>query len=384
MRLKSFSNIFIAVLFASILFVAPLTARAQTAEFYTVKKGDTLWHISGSFLEDPFKWPTVWNWNPYIPNPHLIYPGDVIKITPGGMELVERNGAEVTPPPVEPWPVEEVEEQEEEEWEPPVVKWVPPKEVAPPPVIEFVKPPPAPKVAVNRTPFNSLRGAIIDEDIEINATIAKAVTNNTLLSVGNEVFLSFEDSNNVNVGDRYTIFTLEDRIFHPITDEHMGRLTRNVGSLVITDARRKGGASKEKNAIIGKIERVSQEILPGMHLKEHEELVETLELVETTTKVDGFVVLSLNKLNIMSTADALIIDRGKTDGLVAGNILQVYRLREPIIDPLEKYSLLHLPHQNIGVIVVTEVNEDTSICTVINSNVSILEGDRIRTMGPLK
>ncbi len=379
MRLKSFSNIFIAVLLASVLFTAPLTAGAQTAEFYTVKKGDTLWHISGTFLEDPFRWPVVWRWNPYIPNPHLIYPGDVIKITPGGMELVERDGAEVTPPPVEPWPIEE-----EEEWEPPVVKWIPPEEVAPPPVIEVVEPPPAPKVAVNRTPFNSLRGAIIDEDIDINATIARGVTNNTLLSEGDDVFLSFDDPNSVNVGDRYTIFTLGDRIFHPITKEHMGRLTENVGSLVITDTRRTGGASKKKNATIGKIEKVSQEILPGMHLKEHEELVDTLELVETTTTIDGFVVISLDDRAIISETNALIIDRGKADGLVAGNILQVYRLREPIIDPLEKYSLLHLPHQNIGVVVVTEVRENTSICTVINSTVAILEGDRVRTMGPLK
>lgn len=384
MRLKSFSNTFIAVLLASVFFLAPLTVGAQKAEFYTVKDGDTLWDISGKFLEDPFRWPVVWRWNPYIPNPHLIYPGDIIKITAGGMELVERNGVEVVPPPVEPWPVEEVEEEEEEqqqEWVAPVVEWVPPEEVAPP---EVVVPPPAPKVAVNRTPFNSLRGEIVDEDIAINATIAKGLTSSTLLTEGDDVFLSFDDPNSVNVGDRYTIFTLGDRIFHPITNEHMGRLSKNVGTVVITDTRRADGASKKKNAVIGRIEKVNQEILPGMHLKEHEELVDTLELVKTTTKVDGFVVLSLSNRSIISETNALIIDRGKADGLVAGNILQVYRLRKPINDPLEKYSLLHLPHKNVGVVVVTEVRENTSMVTVINSKIAILEGDRVRTMGPLK
>ncbi|MBE9532028.1 MAG: LysM peptidoglycan-binding domain-containing protein [Proteobacteria bacterium] len=367
MRLKSFSKIFAAVLLASALCLTSLTAVAQSAEFYTVKKGDTLWDISGMFLEDPFKWPSVWRWNPYIPNPHLIYPGDVIKITENGMELVERGGEKVTPPPVEPWPVDE------EEWVPPVIEWVQP---------EVVEPPPAPKIAVNTTPYNSVRGEIVKEELDIYATIARGVTNNGLLSKGDEVFVSFDDPSSINVGDRYTIFTLGDEVYHPITKEYLGRLTENVGSIAITDTT--GNNSKEKNAVIAKIERVSQEILPGMHLKEYEELVDTLELVETTADIDGFVIISLHKMSVMAETNTLIIDHGEADGLVAGNILQVYRLRDSISDPLTKNSLLHLPHQNIGVIVVTEVKQDTSVCTVISSTSSILEGDRIRTMGPLK
>ncbi|MEJ2552580.1 MAG: LysM peptidoglycan-binding domain-containing protein [Gammaproteobacteria bacterium] len=70
-----------------LIVIMGVTAQADTVALnpdyparYVVVKGDTLWDISARFLRDPWKWPDVWQVNPQIENPNLIYPGDVISL----------------------------------------------------------------------------------------------------------------------------------------------------------------------------------------------------------------------------------------------------------------------------------------------------------------
>lgn len=78
--LKKALSIVAATLFATSVLAADPELRPDHPDTYVVKRGDTLWDISGKFLKSPWYWPEIWQANPQIENPHLIYPGDVISL----------------------------------------------------------------------------------------------------------------------------------------------------------------------------------------------------------------------------------------------------------------------------------------------------------------
>ena len=57
-----------------------VTLRPGHPNEVVVTKGDTLWDISGRFLQNPWEWPKLWRANPQIKNPDLIYPGDRLRL----------------------------------------------------------------------------------------------------------------------------------------------------------------------------------------------------------------------------------------------------------------------------------------------------------------
>jgi peptide methionine sulfoxide reductase MsrB len=80
-----------AFIMATLALILPATAysentiedhiiETETGIYYIVQPGDTLWDLSQKFSDSAWLWPDLWNENQQITNPHLIYPGDRIKL----------------------------------------------------------------------------------------------------------------------------------------------------------------------------------------------------------------------------------------------------------------------------------------------------------------
>ncbi|MCK5312809.1 MAG: LysM peptidoglycan-binding domain-containing protein [Desulfobacteraceae bacterium] len=64
---------------------------SKTGFYYTVQKGDTLWDLSQKFYSSEWDWPGLWELNDEIKNPHIIYPGERLRVFfKGGLSLENR------------------------------------------------------------------------------------------------------------------------------------------------------------------------------------------------------------------------------------------------------------------------------------------------------
>ncbi|MEE9447920.1 MAG: LysM peptidoglycan-binding domain-containing protein, partial [Arenicellales bacterium] len=104
-QIKSTTRLVLAAVLALTLLNVSVSISASNSDDtirYTIKKGDTLWDISAKFLIKPWLWPELWEQNTYIENPHLIFPDDVLLISPTSIRLIRNNkmGTETLSPQI--------------------------------------------------------------------------------------------------------------------------------------------------------------------------------------------------------------------------------------------------------------------------------------------
>ncbi len=326
------------------------TGDEENAVYYTIIRHDTLWDISKRFLKDPFKWPYLWKLNPYIKNPDLIYPGDVVKVVPLAVEEGAGKPAGID---INSLPVVNLSDDGSK-----VVVLEPEK-----PVVEHHEPE-GPSYGGSNLRKN---GFISIKDFRASGEIMKAKDDKLLLSAGDEVFLTFRDRSSVREGARYAIFSRGTLVKHPVTGKSMGHMIDILGSLEVT---RKSGV------VEGRIDKAVAEIEVGAKLMPYNEPPKEVRMISSEAPLEGYVIASLSGNENLSKGDILYIDKGTRDGLTQGRILKVLRNRDLTRDPISGKKV-ELPPSEIGSVVVVEAGKNTSSCIVIRSLKTILAGDRV-------
>jgi len=214
---------FITVLILFLCFsLSPLAQEKKEAEnVYTIKQRDTLWDISSKFLKDPFLWPKLWQRNPYITNPHWVYPGQLIHLSP----LEDLKKEELQKVVVEEKPKGAVVEVEVKKVEPPPVE----KKAE---AVAEAKP-----VMRKREVFPEVKSAGFLSDINFRGIgiILDSKEGKNLMAQGDIVYLAFKTSKPIMVGDKYTVFRVSEVERYFATNENVVRRYNIIGNVQIID-----------------------------------------------------------------------------------------------------------------------------------------------------
>ena len=212
---------FITVLMLSLCFIlSPSAQEKKEAEgVYTIKSGDTLWEISSKFLKNPFLWPKLWQRNPYITNPHWIYPGNPIRLS----SVEELKKEEPNTAVVEKKPTEEVKKVE-----PPPSETIEKK----PEVVADVKP-----IEEKSPVFPDVRSAGFISDIDYKGIgiILENKDDKILMAEGDIIHLTMKTSEPIFIGNKYTVIRASDIVRHPVSGKKMGRKYNITGNVQIID-----------------------------------------------------------------------------------------------------------------------------------------------------
>ncbi|MFZ3072750.1 MAG: LysM peptidoglycan-binding domain-containing protein [Thermodesulfobacteriota bacterium] len=389
---------FIVIVFSVALFsfaqIAPAEENPiQEIKSHVVVKGDTLWDISGKFLSDPFKWPELWKRNAEIKNPHLIYPGDVVRLTENGFEIIPagavapEEAAKEEPAPeeiVEETPASKEAAEEEPVREEVVEEASVPEEIveetgAPEPeeaavaeamVEKFVIEPPAAKKFISS--FLKRNGFMTKTALDASGVLVKSKDNRLYLDKGTVVYMSFKDPSMVDIGDKYSVFKAGGKIFHPKTGRYFGNTIEIFGAVEITGV--------DGKTVEGKVVEADRELQIGDRLMPYEMPLREVEFSGAENEVSALIVATRENITEIAKNDVVFIDKGSNDGLKPGNVLNVYREKAKVQNPLKKSEKMDIPSGHVGSILIVKTAEKSSTAIVLKLSESILIGDSARTV----
>ncbi len=341
MKTKTLS---VCLLLLSLCFSGWLQAEVELNEdvpqTYIVKKGDTLWGISGMYLRRPWLWPELWEVNPQIDNPHLIYPGDELYLVwiDGQPRLRMRRGRDV--------------------------KLTPNMRVG---ALDLA----IPIIPLDEINAFLLRHRILAADDLNSAAYVVAGEQTHLLSVPGDKIYGRGD---FPEGERaFGIFRPGDTYTDPVSDEFLGYQAQDIGN-----AKLLSGAQEDVKEL--EVTRISEEVrIKDRLLPQEERVIDAtfhprapLEEIE-----DGYMIAVDGGVSQIGPMDIVVLNKGKRDGLEIGHVLAIYQTGETVFDQVAQANV-KLPDVRAGLAMVFDSFEKASYAIVLKSNRALKIMDRVK------
>ena len=342
---------------------APETAEAGPAsDAYTVKPGDTLWDLSGRFLNNPWYWPKVWSYNPEISNPHFIYPGNVVRLYPGGEEGPAR---------MEPLASGVDEEAPRELDDLTRADMKKPQEIGEGDEVAVVGP-----YKIGYVPpkglFARRDSFVTPRELQESGTIVASFEEKLLLSLHDRAYVRFAEKAKVKPGESYIIYKTERAVHHPVTGELFGYQANIIGGAKVVAVDDKA-VTVDITQAFDPIERGA---LVGLRM---DRIVKRVQRRPNQRQIDGYIIAAQQEIiSEIGEHHLVFLDKGRADGVEEGNVFTVVRSGDPygremneiIRDP-------HLPKEDVGTLLVVDAQQSSSAALVVRSFRELYVGDKV-------
>lgn len=325
------------------------TLNPRHPETYVVQRGDTLWDIASMFLRDPWYWPEIWQINPQVENPHLIFPGDILSLAYLGdgrpVVNVERGplvtqagpGVERLSPRVRSTPLDE---------------------------------------AIQTIPYETIaaflsRPRFIQKNEIDDLPYIVAHREGLIGSAGRDVYArGFEDQ--PPVGTVFNVVELGSEIVDPDDNDVLGYQGIYVGQGRLDRTGDPGTLhmlESEREAIVGNYLMDEEDVHPLNFMPRPPD-----------TEVVGQIISVMSGVSLIGQYQVVVINRGSEAGLEPGHVLRVYQTGRTIRDthrgPVGQK--VRLPDEPAGTMMVFRTAERMSYALVMEATTPMALLDTVR------
>ncbi|GAB3680566.1 LysM peptidoglycan-binding domain-containing protein [Salinisphaera aquimarina] len=305
---------------------------------YVVKPGDTLWDIAGYYLRDPWYWPQLWDDNPDIANPHLIYPGEVLVLTRNGAgqpRLQRGRSVRLSP---------RIREQEID--------------------------------TIATIPLDAIR-AFIDgprlvsaKTLEDAPYVVSFIDEHLVGGKGTTAYIRDADTRGDAASD-YSLVRDTGPYTDPVSGEVLGREAVPVGDVHIDTF---------DEVSTGLITKSFREALVGDRLLplEQQDLVHDFYPHAPATPIEGRIISVFDGVSSIGQYQIVTLSVGRDDGIERGHVLDIFEAGRVVLDPV-KGGQVQLPPLQAGELMVFKTDARVSFALIMRSQRPVHVKDIVRS-----